>query len=112
MARSAAAGTKIKSPKAAQAADCQTLAQLPNVGPAMVRDLQLLGIHHPADLVGRDAFQLYRELQHRTGQRQDPCVLDTFVAIVDFMNGAPPRPWWHYTAERRRVHGPLLAHAA
>jgi len=102
----------IKSPKAAQAADCQTLAQLPNVGPAMVSDLQLLGVMHPSALVGGDALQLYVELERRTGQRQDPCVLDTFMAIVDFMNGAPPRPWWHYTAERKRVHGPLWSKAA
>lgn len=95
----------IKSPKASRAADCLHLAQLPNVGPAMVRDLQALGIQQPGDLVGRDAFQLYRELERRTGQRQDPCVLDTFMAVVDFMHGAPPRPWWHYTAERKRVYG-------
>ena len=102
----------IKSPKAAQAADCLALEQLPNVGPAMAGDLKLLCIHRPAYLVGRDALQLYRELERRSGQRQDPCVLDTFMAIVDFMHGAPPRPWWHYTAERKRVHGPLRANAA
>jgi hypothetical protein len=112
MPRTAAAIAAIKSPKAAQAADCQRLAQLPNVGPAMVRDLLLLGIHHPAELQGRDAYQLYRELERRTGQRQDPCVLDTFMAVVDFMHGAPPRPWWHYTAERKRVHGNVPAQAA
>jgi hypothetical protein len=102
----------IKIPKAAQAADCLALEQLPNVGPAMAGDLRLLGIHQPADLQGRDALQLYRELERRSGQRQDPCVLDTFMAIVDFMHGAPPRPWWHYTAQRKRVHGALWAKAA
>ena len=102
----------IKSPKAAQAADCLALVQLPNVGPAMAGYLKLLGIHRPADLLGHDALQLYRELERRSGQRQDPCVLDTLMAIVDFMHGAPPRPWWHYTAERKRVHGPLLTKAA
>jgi hypothetical protein len=102
----------IKSPKAAHADDCKALAQLPNVGPAMVRDLQLLGIRHPAELKGRDAFQLYRELERRTGHRQDPCVLDTFMAVVDFMHGAAPRPWWHYTAERKRLHSEVAAQAA
>jgi hypothetical protein len=28
-------------------------------------------------------------------------VLDTFIAAVRFMEGAPPHPWWHYTAERK-----------
>ena len=79
----------IKSPKAAHAGECHTLEQLPNVGPAMAGDLRGLGIQAPAALVGQDAFALYRALERHTGKRQDPCVLDTFMAVVDFMNGAP-----------------------
>lgn len=97
--------TAIKAPKAARAADCTALEQLPNVGPAMARDLRLLGLQQPADLRGREAFSLYRALERATGTRQDPCVLDTFYAIVDFMNGAEPRPWWAYTAMRKQRHG-------
>lgn len=98
-----------KSPKALCAEQCASLEQLPNVGPAMAADLRALGIHHPAELSGRDAFQLYRALEHLSGKRQDPCVLDTFLAIVDFMNGAAPRPWWDYTADRKRQYGSLQA---
>jgi alkaline phosphatase len=29
-------------------------------------------------------------------------VLDTFMAIVDFMNGKSAQPWWKYTAQRKR----------
>jgi hypothetical protein len=97
----------IKSPKAAHAGECQALEQLPNVGPAMAGDLRGLGIQTPAALVGQDAFALYRALERHTGKRQDPCVLDTFMAVVDFMNGAQPRPWWDYTPERKRLHGQL-----
>ncbi|HSI58366.1 MAG TPA: helix-hairpin-helix domain-containing protein, partial [Ideonella sp.] len=75
----------IKSPKASSAADCKTLEQLPNVGPAMAGDLRGLGIHQPGDLLGRDPLALYRGLERHTGKRQDPCVLDTFMAVVDFM---------------------------
>jgi hypothetical protein len=95
----------IKAPKAATAADCLTLLQLPNVGPAMVRDFQAIGIHTPQALVGRDGFSLYRELCRATGTRHDPCVLDTMLAVVDFMAGAAPAPWWAYTAERKRQFG-------
>lgn len=102
------ARAQIKAPKASTAADCQTLEQLPNVGPAMAGDLRLLGLNHPRDLQGQDAFRLYRELERATGHRQDPCVLDTFMAIVDFMNGAAPKPWWAYTAERKQLHGQAL----
>ena len=107
MARAASPVRHIKAPKAACADECAALEQLPNVGPAMAGDLRLLGIQHPAELRGRDAFALYRALERATGHRQDPCVLDTFMAIVDFMEGAAPKPWWAYTAERKQRHGQI-----
>jgi hypothetical protein len=30
-------------------------------------------------------------------------VLDVFISAVRFMEGAPARPWWRYTAERKRA---------
>jgi len=48
---------------------------------------------------------LYQSLCAKTGKRQDPCVLDTFMAATDFMRGAQPKPWWTYTAERKAVYG-------
>ena len=97
----------MKSPKAATASDCLTLEQLPNVGPAMAADLRLLDIHTPQSLKGRDGLQLYHALCQTTGQRHDPCVLDTLLAVVDFMNGAPPAPWWAYTKQRKAMVGQL-----
>ena len=47
----------------------------------------------------------YRALERATGRRQDPCVLDTFMAATDFMRGAPARRWWSYTAERKARFG-------
>jgi hypothetical protein len=44
---------------------------------------------------------MYLSLCDLTGARQDPCVLDTFIAATRFMAGDPPHPWWHYTAERK-----------
>ena len=95
----------IKSPKAASPADCTRLEQLPNIGPAIAADLRLIGIEHPADLRGKDAFALYRALCQKTGIRHDPCVLDTFMAATDFMAGAPAAPWWAYTARRKATFG-------
>ncbi len=91
--------------KAATAAECERLEQLPNIGPSIAADLRRLGVLRPQDLVGRDAFQLYQALYRLTGRRQDPCVLDTFMAATDFMSGAEPRPWWAYTAERKARFG-------
>ena len=95
----------IKSPKAATPAECQSLEQLPNIGPSLAADLRLIGIREPRELRGKDAFVLYQKLCAATGQRQDPCVLDTFMAATDFMGGAPAAPWWKYTAQRKALFG-------
>ena len=79
------------------------LEDIPNVGPAIAADLRQMGIATPAELPGRDPFAMYDELCRITGQRHDPCVLDTFIAAVRFMEGAPKKPWWKYTAERKRI---------
>ena len=97
----------IKAPKAASAAECKSLEQLPNIGPSLAADLRLIGIHEPRDLRGKDAFVLYQKLCVATGHRQDPCVLDTFMAATDFMSGAPAAPWWKYTAQRKVLFGQL-----
>jgi hypothetical protein len=100
-------GARIKSPKAACADQCRELEQLPNIGPSLARDLRQIGIGHPDELRGQDAYALYRRLCERSGRRQDPCVLDTFMAATDFMSGAPPAPWWHYTPIRKSRFGAL-----
>jgi hypothetical protein len=81
------------------------LLKLANIGPAMVRDLTRLGITEPAQLAGRDPVELYERLCAADGHRHDPCVLDTFMSAVDQADGAPPRPWWTYTPERKRLLG-------
>ena len=83
------------------------LTDLPNVGPAMARDLVRIGIDAPGELVGKDPLQLYRALCRKTGTRQDPCVLDVFMSLTRFMAGGPAQPWWACTAERKRRYGAL-----
>ena len=78
------------------------LEDIPNVGPAIAGDLRRLGITSPAQLPGRDPYGMYDDLCRITGQRHDPCLLDTFIAAVRYMEGEPKRPWWKYTAERKR----------
>ena len=98
-------GAQLKWPKAANAQTCHRLEQLPNIGPAIAADLRRIGIATPADLRGRDPLALYQALCRVSGRRQDPCVLDTFIAACDFMRGAAPAPWWRYTAQRKRLYG-------
>jgi len=80
-----------------------TLEDLPNVGKAIAADLRRIGIRTPGALAGRDPYALYDALNRATGVRHDPCVLDTFIAVVRFVDGAPAWPWWHYTAARKRT---------
>jgi hypothetical protein len=86
----------------ASRSELSELEQLPNVGPAVAADLRLLGLAGPEDLVGRDPYALYEELCRLTQRRHDPCLLDTFIAAVRFMGGEEAKPWWAYTAERKR----------
>ncbi len=77
------------------------LTDLPNVGPACEKDLQRIGIRMPAQLHGRDAYDMYAQLCLRTGVTHDPCVIDVFLSLVRFMQGAPARNWWDFSAERK-----------
>jgi len=92
--------------------DMTMLEEVPNVGPAIAADFVRLGIRAPRELAGRDPYALYDELNRITGTRHDPCVLDTFIAAVRFMDGAPARPWWKYTAERKRTLAQRTARTA
>lgn len=98
--------------KAQSAERCTALEQIPNIGAALAADLRSIGITRPGDLVGRDPLALYQALCRCSGQRQDPCVLDTFMAATDFMAGAEPRPWWRYTPRRKALYGALRLAAA
>jgi hypothetical protein len=88
---------------AADRATLTHLEQVPNIGPAVAADLRLIGVARPEDLVGRDPYALYDELCRVTKQRHDPCLLDTFIAAVRFMDGEPAKPWWKFTAQRKQV---------
>src|SRR5215471_10474093 len=89
-------------PRASLRRELARLEEIPNVGPAVAADLRRLGITSPGELLGRDPYAMYDDLCRITGQRHDPCLLDTFIAVVRFMAGGPKRPWWKYTAERKR----------
>jgi hypothetical protein len=79
------------------------LEEIANIGPSIAGDLRLIGIAGPRNLVGQDPYVLYDKLCLARGVRQDPCVLDVFISAVRYMEGAPARPWYRYTAERKRT---------
>lgn len=79
------------------------LTDLPNIGKASAADLRLLGIETPAQLLGRNPYEMYQTLCDKTGQIHDPCTLDVFISITRFMAGDDPQPWWFYTEERKQA---------
>jgi Pathogenicity locus len=83
--------------------DLKRLEDIPNVGKAIAADLRLVGIETPFELEGKDPYDLYDRVNGATGQRQDPCLLDTFIAAVRYVEGGPKLPWWAFTAERKRA---------
>jgi hypothetical protein len=89
-------------PKKVDRERVEKLTDLPNIGKAMAEDLRLIGISSPGQLTGRCPFAMYEELCAKTGMRQDPCVIDVFMSITDFLNDGEPRQWWEFTPERKR----------
>jgi hypothetical protein len=89
--------------KAATVEQAVRLEDIPNIGKQIAADLRALGFQTPSELAGKDPYDMYDRLCAMTGIRHDPCLLDTFISAVRFMDGGPPVPWWAYTAERKRA---------
>ncbi len=86
-------------------ADKRLLGDLDSIGPAMLRDFELLGVRSVAALARRNPQSLYEQLCRTTGQAQDLCVLDTFCAAVaqarDPQLPASQRQWWYWSRKRK-----------
>jgi len=79
------------------------LTELPNVGKAVAADLRLLGFNRPQELAGCDPYALFLRLEEVSGSRQDPCMLDTFMAVIHFMDTGEALPWWDFTSKRKEM---------
>lgn len=76
---------------------------MPNIGPAMAEDLVRLRITSIEDLGKQDPLTLYNRIGRLDGAPHDPCVLDTFMAAVDFAKTGSRKPWWKYTPLRKKM---------
>ena len=82
------------------------LQDLISVGPAMLRDFEMLGIKSVKELAKQEPNRMYGKLQRLTGQQQDICVLDTFEAAV--AQARNPRlatekcEWWWWSRKRKK----------
>jgi hypothetical protein len=80
-----------------------SLKSLPNIGQAIVKYFQIIGIEHPQQLIGKNPFDLYNSLCKITEKKHDPCLIDVFMSAVDFMEGGEPKVWWEFTSERKKI---------
>lgn len=80
-----------------------------SVGPAMVRDFELLGVRSVGQLARRSPERLYRQLGRVAPHHQDICVLDTFRAAVaqarDPKLPAERCQWWWWSNQRKKRAG-------
>jgi hypothetical protein len=82
---------------------------LVSVGTAIERDFQMMGIRSVAELAKQNPKKMYDKLCKLTGQRQDPCVLDTFeAAVAQAVNPRLPAEkcqWWYWSRIRKARDG-------
>jgi predicted RecB family nuclease len=87
------------------ATETRQLGDLISVGPAMLRDFEMLGIRSVEQLAEQDPRKMYERLRRKRGQRQDPCVLDTFcAAVAQARNPRLPAEqcaWWYWSRKRK-----------
>jgi hypothetical protein len=87
------------------ASTARQLGDLISIGPAMLRDFEILGIRSVAQLAKQEPRNMYDRLNRKTGQRQDPCVLDAFCAAVAQARNPrlPPEQcqWWYWSRKRK-----------
>lgn len=88
-----------------EATDTRKLTDLVSVGPATIKDFQMLGISSVEELKNQDSVVLYDRLCDLTQVRHDPCVIDVFRAAIEQAEDpvlAPmKRNWWYWSRVRK-----------
>jgi hypothetical protein len=87
--------------------ESRKLSDLISIGPAMLRDFEILGVRSVAQLARRDPQRLYQSLCRVAPQHQDICCLDVFRAAVAQARD-PQLPveqcqWWYWSRQRMRA---------
>ena len=84
----------------------RTLQGLISIGPAMLRDFELLGIRSVKQLARQNPRVLYDNLSRLAPEHMDICVLDTFAAAVaqarDPRLPAEQCRWWWWSKKRKQ----------
>ena len=88
--------------------DPRKLSDLISVGPAMLRDFEILGVRSVGQLARRNPERLYESLCRVAPQHQDICCLDVFCTAVaqarDPRLPADQCQWWYWSRKRKRAN--------
>lgn len=81
------------------------LSDLVSIGPAALKDFELLGISSVAELAKQNPNELYERLCDITNSHHDICVLDVFRAAVEQAKNPNLNPekknWWYWSRVRK-----------
>ena len=87
----------------------RSLDQLISVGPAILRDFELLDIRNMTELARSAPRGMYRQLCRLTGRPHDICVEDVFsAAVAQARNPRLPAEqcvWWYWSRKRKAQSG-------
>jgi hypothetical protein len=87
--------------------DPRKLSDLISVGPAKLRDFEILGVRSVSHLARRNPERLYESLCRVAPQHQGICCLDVFRAAVaqakDPQLPADQYQWWYWSRNRKRL---------
>ncbi len=82
------------------------LGDLISVGPAMLRDFEILGVRSVGQLARQNPERMYAKLARVAAEHQDICVLDVFrAAVAQARNPRLPVEhcqWWWWSTKRKR----------
>jgi nucleotidyltransferase/DNA polymerase involved in DNA repair len=85
------------------------LRDLAGIGPAMLRDFEVLGVETVEQLSKREPDELYQDLCRLTGKHHDICCLDVFTAAIkqarDPNLPVEQRNWWYWSRVRKAAAG-------
>ncbi len=85
--------------------DERQLSDLISVGPAMLRDFELLGVRTVPQLARQHPGKMYQKLCRITGEKLDICVQDVFsAAVAQARNPRFPAEqgrWWYWSRKRK-----------
>ena len=79
------------------------LEDLPYIGTSIAKGLRKINIFTPVQLKDQNPFFLYQQMCASANKKINPCLIDILMAAIYFVHGNPEKPWWEFTAQRKKI---------